>query len=99
MTKKAKSITPPLSDEAFEQSLKASALKQAQKDLNAGRASSQTMNTILTMSSRKEELLIEQLELKNELLRAQIASEQAAERIEELVMGVHDALKRYSGAY
>lgn len=97
MSTKSKTITPPLSDGAFEQSLKAAALKQVQKDLNAGKASSQITNTVLNMSSRKDELIIEQLELKNELLRAQIESERAADRIEELVLGVHEALKKYSG--
>ena len=74
-------------------------MQQAQKQLDSGKATSQIINTVLNMNTEKELLQLEEMRLKNELLAAKIEETRTASRIEELVEGVHEALKKYTGAY
>ena len=94
MTKKT--MTPPLNDEAQETKLVALALKQAQKYLEEGTASSQIVTHFLRLGSIKAQVELEKLELENRLLEEKILAERSGQELNEMFAEVLVALKSYS---
>lgn len=89
-------MTPPLTDEAMESKMIALALKQAQKQLENGTASSQIVTHFLRLGSTRAQIELEELQLKNQLLEEKIVAEQSGHRISEMVQEVLSALRSYS---
>ncbi len=91
-----KIMTPPLNDEAQETKLVALALKQAQKHLEEGTASSQIVTHFLRLGSIKAQVELEKLELENRLLEEKIQAERSGQELNEMFAEVLVALKSYS---
>ncbi len=94
MTKRK--TTPPLNDEAQESKLVALALKQAEKHLEDGSASSQIITHFLRLGSLKAQVELEKLELENRLLEEKILAERSGQQLNEMFGEVLAALKSYS---
>ena len=90
------SMTPPLTDEAGEKKLIALALRQAQKQLEDGTATSQVITHFLKISSVRSQIEVQRLKLENQLLEEKILAEKAGQQVKEAVAEVLEALKSYS---
>jgi hypothetical protein len=96
VTKQKKIETPPVTPEARTNKLVNLALDQVEEELIAKRATSQTLQHFLKLANTRAEVELEKLRLENQLLEAKIESEQSANRVEEMIGDVLDALKSYS---
>lgn len=90
------STVPPLNDESLEIKMVSLALKQAQKQLEEGTASSQIITHFLRLGSLRAQAELEQLQLQNRLLEEKIQSEKIGQKILEMVDDVKRALKSYA---
>lgn len=93
---KDKPMTPPLDDEAQETKLVALALKQAQKQLEEGTASSQIVTHFLRLGSIKAQVELEKLQLENRLIEEKILAERSGQQLNEMFGEVLAALKSYT---
>ena len=93
---KKSNMTPPLSDEAQETKLVALALREAQKEMEAGTASSQLLTHFVRLGTTKHREELNKLKLENELLAAKIQSEKNGQQLNEMFSEVIAALKSYS---
>ena len=89
-------MTPPLTDKSHENKLIALALRQTEKQLGNGTASSQIVTHFLRLSSVKAQVELEKLRLENRLLEARIEGEQQGQKLTEMMGEVLEALKSYS---
>lgn len=89
-------MTPPIDDAAMENKLIALAMRQAQKQLEEGTASSQVITHFLRLASNRAQVELEQLKLQNQLYEEKIASEQSGQLLTEKVAEVLEAIKSYS---
>jgi len=89
-------MTPPLTDESMENKLISLALRQAQKQLEEGSASSQIITHFLRLASTRAQIELEKLELENKLLQEKILSEQSGQEIRDKVGEVLEALRSYT---
>jgi hypothetical protein len=99
MSNKNKKQTPPVTAEARFNKLTSLALDQIEVELLEKRATSQTLKAFLDLATQEARLKQEQIQLQNELLRAKIESEESANRVEEMVVDVMEALKSYTVDY
>lgn len=83
----------PLSPEARERQLIASAYDLAEQKLKDGTASSQVITHFLKMGTQREQLEIEKLKKENALLVAKTDSLESAKHVEEMI---EDAMKAFS---
>lgn len=91
-----RSTTPPVSPESHENKLIALALRQAEKSLEEGTASSQIITHFLRLATERERTEREKLRLENELLQKKIEAEQSSEEIRASINKVLTALKSYT---
>ena len=91
-------MTPAVSDEEMEAKMIALAIKQAQKQLERGTASSQIVTHYLKLGSKRADIELEHLQLQNRLLEEKILSEQQGLKTQEMIQDVLEALKSYSYA-
>lgn len=89
-------MTPALSDESMENKLVALAMEQAQKQLEAGTASSQIITHFLRLGSMRAQVELKELELKTQLAEAKIDSERAGQEVAKAVQDVLTALRSYT---
>lgn len=89
-------MTPPIDDQAMESKMISLALKQAQKQLEQGTASSQIVTHFLRLGSTRAQIELEELQLKNRLLEEKIVAEQSGQRLNEMFQEVLEALRSYS---
>jgi hypothetical protein len=89
-------MTPPLNDEAQETKLVVLAMKQAQKQLEEGTASSQIITHFLRLGSVKAQVELEKIELENRLLEEKIQAERSGQQLNEMFAEVLAALKSYT---
>lgn len=89
-------MTPPLNDEGMETKLVSLALRQAQKQLEDGTASSQVMTHFLKLGSIRAQVDLEQTKLQNKLLEEKILAERSEQQISEMIAEVLAAFKSYS---
>lgn len=92
-----KTQEPPalMSIESQEHKLIAMTLAAVENDLKNGTASSQIKTHFLQLATKKAQIELEQLKLRNLLLEEKIKTEQATREIEELVEKALNALKGY----
>jgi len=88
---------PATTPEGREQQLVALAVELAEKQLEAGTASSQTINHYLKLGSSREKLEQERLRGENEVLKAKAEMMASAKRVEELYKTALDAMRSYAG--
>lgn len=88
---------PPLTPEARENMLISLAMDRAEEQLRDGTASAQVIVHYLRLGTQKERLEQQQLQKRNDLLKAKTDSIKSAERSEQLYSEVIDAFKRYGG--
>lgn len=89
-------MTPPLNDEAHENKLISLAMKQAQKQLEDGTASSQIITHFLRLGSVRAQVELEKLELENRLIEEKIQAERSGQQLNEMFAEVLAALKSYT---
>jgi hypothetical protein len=100
MTDKIKQkVSPAISPEARLNKLISLAFDQAQIELEEQRATSQTLQLFLKEASKRSEIQLEKLRLENELLQAKIRAEESANRVEDAIEEVLEALKGYTVNY
>lgn len=90
--------SPPLTPEARENMMISLAIDRAEEQLRDGTASAQVIVHYLRLASQKDRLEREQLEKKNELLRAKTDAIKAAENTERLYAEAMKAFRAYGGA-
>lgn len=91
------SSRPPTSPEARENQLIAKAVDLAEKQLSEGTASAMVITHYLKMSSPKERLEREKLQIENEHLKAKIARLESDRHIEQLYADAMVAFRQYHG--
>ena len=89
-------MTPPLNDEAQENKLISLAMRQAQKQLEDGTASSQIITHFLRLGSVRAQVELEKLELENRLIEEKIQAERSGQQLNEMFAEVLAALKSYT---
>ena len=95
-----KTLTSPgLSDESRMVKLQNLALLQVEEELREKRATSQTLQHFLRLSTAEAELELEKTRLQTQLLEAKIETERAAGRMEETLDEVLRALSSYSAPH
>ena len=90
-------LSPALSPEANEQYLIYLSMKQAEKDLKEGKASSQVVTHFLKLATEKERLEKEKLRRENLVLEAKAKAYEQAENIQALYEDAINAMKGYAG--
>ena len=88
---------PGTTPESRENQLIAKAVNLAEKQLDAGTASSQVITHFLKLATVKAELEREKLARENELLKAKTDSLQSQQRVEELYENAIKAMQKYGG--
>jgi hypothetical protein len=88
---------PATTLEGREQQLVADAVDLAERQLQAGTASSQVITHFLKLGSTREVLEQERLAHENELTQVKIDAIQSAQRMEELYKEALDAMRSYRG--
>lgn len=88
---------PGTTPESRESQLIAKAVNLAEKQLDAGTASSQVITHFLKLATAKAELEREKLARENELLKAKTDSLQSQQRVEELYENAIKAMQKYGG--
>lgn len=88
---------PGTTPEYRESQLISKAVNLAEKQLDAGTASSQVITHFLKLATAKAELEREKLARENELLKAKTDSLQSQQRVEELYENAIKAMQKYGG--
>lgn len=88
---------PPLTPDDRENQMISLAIDRAEEQLRDGTASAQVIVHYLKLASQKDRLEREQLEKKNELLKAKTDAIKAAETTERLYGEVMKAFRAYNG--
>lgn len=89
---------PALTNEARQNQLIAKAWNLAEKQLDEGTASSQTINTFLKLGTIQAQAELEKLKLENELVKAKTEALRSAEHLEVLMKEAMKAFSVYSGS-
>ena len=92
-------LDPAVSLKSREDKLINLTLKQAEEELKNGTATSQTMSHFLKLSTRRTELELEEIRLRSKLIEAKIKSEEGAQRVEEMIEEVFNAIRSYTVDY
>lgn len=88
---------PATSPEARENELVSQATDLAERQIQAGTASSQVITHYLKLGSTRERLEQQRLEHENELTRVKIEALESQKRVEELYMEALTAMRSYAG--
>jgi hypothetical protein len=88
---------PAVTEEGRENQLVSLAIDLAEKQMEAGTASSQVITHFIKLGSTRERLEQERLRRENLLLESKIEQMASAKRVEELYGDALDAMRRYSG--
>lgn len=88
---------PAVTEESRENQLVSLAIDLAEKQLEAGTASSQVITHYLKLGSTREKLEQERLHRENMLLDSKVEMMASAKRVEELYGEALDAMRRYAG--
>lgn len=88
---------PATTPEARENELVSQAHDLAEKQIQAGTASSQVITHFLKLGSTRERLEQQRLEHENELTRVKIEALESQKRVEELYMEALTAMRSYAG--
>lgn len=88
---------PATTPEGRENQLVAQAIDLAERQIQAGTASSQVITHFLKLGSTREQLEQERLEHENELTRVKIEAIESQKRVEELYLEALQAMRSYSG--
>ena len=88
---------PATTPEGRENELVSAATDLAERQIEAGTASSQVITHFLKLGSTRERLEQQRLEHENELTRVKIEALESAQRVEELYKQALDAMRSYSG--
>lgn len=94
---KRQSRQPAVTEEAREQQLVSLAIDLAEKQLEAGTASSQVITHYLKLGSTREALEQERLANENRLLESKVEDMSSRRRIEELYAEALGAMRSYAG--
>ena len=88
---------PAVTEEGREGQLVNLAIDLAEKQLQAGTASSQVITHYLKLGSTREKLEQERLYRENELLNSKVEMMASAKRVEELYAEALNAMRNYAG--
>jgi hypothetical protein len=88
---------PAVTEEGREGQLVSLAIDLAEKQLQAGTASSQVITHYLKLGSTRERLEQERLLRENELLNSKVEMMASAKRVEELYAEALNAMRNYAG--
>jgi hypothetical protein len=88
---------PATTPEGREAQLVAQAIDLAERQIQAGTASSQVITHFLKLGSTREQLEQERLEHENELTRVKIEAIESQKRVEELYLEALQAMRSYRG--
>jgi hypothetical protein len=88
---------PAVTEESRENQLVSLAIDLAEKQLEAGTASSQVITHYLKLGSTREKLEQERLHRENLLLDSKVEAMASAARVEELYGKALDAMRQYAG--
>jgi hypothetical protein len=88
---------PATTPEGRENELITQAINLAERQIQAGTASSQVVTHYLKLGSTRERLEQQRLEHENELTRVKIEAIESQKRVEELYKEALDAMRSYSG--
>ena len=88
---------PAITEESRENQLVSLAIDLAEKQLEAGTASSQVITHYLKLGSTREKLEQERLHRENLLLDSKVEMMASAKRVEELYGQALDAMRMYAG--
>ena len=88
---------PATTPEGRENQLVTAAIDLAEKQIQAGTASSQVITHYLKLGSTRERLEQQRLEHENELTRVKIEALESQKRVEELYMEALQAMRSYAG--
>lgn len=88
---------PPSTDEERESLLISKAIDLAERQLEDGTASAQTINHFLKLGSSRERLEQERLKREIQLAEAKVRGLASQERVEELYSAAISAMKSYAG--
>ena len=88
---------PATTEENRENQLVSLAIDLAEKQLEAGTASSQVITHYLKLGSTREKLEQERLMRENELLNSKVEMMASAKRVEELYAEALNAMRAYAG--
>jgi hypothetical protein len=88
---------PATTPEGRENELVSAAIDLAEKQIQAGTASSQVITHYLKLGSTRERLEQQRLEHENELTRVKIEALESQKRVEELYMEALSAMRSYAG--
>jgi hypothetical protein len=88
---------PATTPEEREKQLQNKAFDLAEKQLDAGTASSQVISMLIKGGGVREQLELERLRNENRLLNARIEGMEAAIRLEESIEAALEAFKTYTG--
>lgn len=91
-----KPVSPAFDEEDQEKKLIALAYSQAEKELQAGTASSQIITHFLRLGTERTKLEHAQIELQNSLLKEKILAERETQKVTEMVDEVLKALRSYT---
>lgn len=94
MTKRKTST--PRTDAEWENKLIGLAMKQAQRQMEDGTASSQVVTHFLRLGSKRADVELKKIELESRLIEEKIASEQKGQQVSEMMSEVLSAIKSYS---
>lgn len=97
MSKRRANRRPATTEEHRENQLVSLAIDLAEKQLEAGTASSQVITHYLKLGSTREKLEQERLMRENELLNSKVEMMASAKRIEELYAEALNAMRSYAG--
>lgn len=89
--------SPAVTEEGRENQMVSLAIDLAEKQLEAGTASSQVITHYLKLGSTRERLEQDRLRRENLLLDAKVEQIASAARVEELYRDALDAMRLYSG--
>lgn len=88
---------PASTPEVRENQMIALAVDLAEEQIRSGTASAQVITHYLKLATRREALERENLERKNELLRIQAETQEAAKRMDVIYEEALNAMREYSG--
>lgn len=97
MANRRRKQQPATSEEGRENQLVSLAVDLAEKQLEAGTASSQVITHYLKLGSTRERLEQDRLRRENELLTSKVELMASAKRVEELYGQALDAMRLYAG--
>jgi hypothetical protein len=97
MSSRRQSRQPAVTDESRENQLVSLAIDLAEKQLEAGTASSQVITHYLKLGSTREKLEQERLHRENLLLDSKVEMMASAKRVEELYAEALSAMRSYAG--